>query len=149
MPAADEARRRRIAAAGGILTGKLAQADLEGARVILRRQVWNLTEESGGCPIGAPELIGEILANNAELAREFASLLISYLDPEGNFLEHTPLLRGAIWGAGRLARAHPGLAGSARPLLTALQDHEDAGVRQLAAETLGVMRQGPAADNER
>ncbi len=93
----------------GILVADLAQKDMEGARIILRRMIWSLNEESGGIGWGIPEGMGEILARNDTLAREFAFILVSYVQPEGNFLEFEPLQRGVLWGIGRLAEIHPRL----------------------------------------
>ena len=91
----------------GILVADLAQRDMEGARRILRRMIWSLNEESGGIGWGIPEAMGEILARNEPLAREFASILVSYIQPEGNFLEFELLQRGVLWGIGRLGEIHP------------------------------------------
>lgn len=91
----------------GILVADLAQRDMEGARSLLRRMIWSLNEESGGIGWGIPEAMGEILARNEALAREFAPILVSYVQPEGNFLEFEPLQRGVLWGIGRLAEIHP------------------------------------------
>lgn len=87
----------------GILVADLAQKDMEGARSILRRMIWWLNEESGGIGWGIPEAMGEILARNDTLAGEFAPILVSYVQPEGNFLEFELLQRGVLWGIGRLA----------------------------------------------
>lgn len=91
----------------GILVADLAQRDMEGARRILRRMIWSLNEESGGIGWGIPEAMGKILARNEPLAREFAPILVSYVQPEGNFLEFEPLQRGVLWGIGCLAEIHP------------------------------------------
>jgi hypothetical protein len=93
----------------GILVADLAQKDMEGARSILRRMIWSLNEESGGIGWGIPEAMGEILARNDTLAREFAPILVSYVQPEGNFLEFELLQQGVLWGIGRLAEIHPRL----------------------------------------
>jgi hypothetical protein len=91
----------------GILVADLAQRDMEGARRILRRMIWSLNEGSGGIGWGIPEAMGEILARNEPLAREFAPILVSYVQPEGNFLEFELLQRGILWGIGRLGEIHP------------------------------------------
>jgi HEAT repeat protein len=91
----------------GFLVADLAERDLEGARNILRRMMWSLNEGSGGIGWGLPEAMGEILARNEGLAREYAPLLVSYLRPGGNSLDFEPLLRGALWAVARLAESHP------------------------------------------
>ena len=70
----------------GAVVEKLAWEDMEGARVIMRRLMWSLNEESGGIGWGAPEAMAEIMARHLELAREYSHMLISYMDYEGNFL---------------------------------------------------------------
>ncbi len=94
----------------GILTKILSENDTEKIRIILRRCIWMLTEESGGIPWGIPEVIGEILANNERMASEFSNMLFSYVyNSEGpeNYLEHTPLRTGVYWGIYRLSQSNP------------------------------------------
>ena len=66
----------------------------------LRRLIWSLNDESGGIGWGNPEAMGEILARQPALAREYAAILISYVRPGENFLQFGPLQRGALWGRG-------------------------------------------------
>lgn len=101
----------------GMVVARLADNDLESARVVMRRLMWSLNNESGGMGWGSPEAMGEIMACHARLAHEYAAILISYLNPEGNFLEHEGLQEGALWALGRLARAHRRLAVLAAPFL--------------------------------
>jgi len=121
----------------GEITADMASNDPEGARVILRRLLWQLNDESGGIGWGCPEAMGEILARNRALAEEFAPILLSYLREDGNFLEYDPLRRGAVWGVGRLARGHPDLARDAEAPLTTLLESSDPHLRGLAAWALG------------
>ena len=98
----------------GFVVDRMAKESIEDARVIMRRFLWMLNDESGGIGWGAPEAMGEIMAWNQKLALEFHSILISYLqeDEQGkdNFLEYTPLRRGAFWGVARLAQTRSELA---------------------------------------
>jgi len=87
----------------------LADADMEAARVVMRRMIWQLNEESGGIGWGMPEAMGETMARHEGLAQEYAHMLVSYIQEDGNFLEHVPLQRGVLWGLGRLAQARPWL----------------------------------------
>jgi len=103
----DEEIKRPAVTVTGILVADLAPRDMEGVRRILRRMIWSLNEESGGIGWGIPEAMGEILARNEPLAREFAPILVSYVQPEGNFLEFELLQQGVLWGIGRLAEIHP------------------------------------------
>ena len=112
----DEEIKWHAVTAMGFLVADLTERDPEGARNILRRMMWSLNEESGGIGWGLPEAMGEILARNEGLAREFAPLLGSYLRPGENFLDFEPLLRGALWAVARLAESHP-------QILQTLDDH--------------------------
>lgn len=144
----DESARWNAITALGILTASLADRNLESARVVMRTLMWNLTEESGGIAWGVPESMAEIMACHEGLAREFASILVSYTREDGNFLEYEPLQRGAVWGIGRLAQARPELLRSHLAGLHLLPylESADAEVRGLAAWALGLLGTGEAAD---
>lgn len=107
----------RAVTAMGAVVADLAARDMESARVIMRRLMWNLNDESGGIGWGSPEAMGEIMARSAPLAKEFAAILVSYADAAGNYLEHPTLQQGLLWGLGRLAHARPGYAAAAEPHL--------------------------------
>ena len=91
----------------GVVVSRLAVTQMESARVVMRRLMWSLNDESGGIGWGAPEALGEITARHALLAGEYAHILVSYICPDGNFLEHPVLQRGLLWGLGRLAHERP------------------------------------------
>ena len=103
----DERVKWRAVTALGKVVSDLAASDPESARVVMRRFIWNLNDESGGIGWGCPESMAEVMARNERLAREYGCILISYIQPEGNYLEHEILQRGVIWGVGRLAHSHP------------------------------------------
>jgi len=132
----DEDEKWRVVKIAGLLLARLAEEDIEHARIIMRRQIWNLTEESGGCPLGAPELMAEAMAMHRRLAEEYANILVSYIIPEGNYLEHIPLQRGAVWGIGRLAEVYPELVRDAVPFLNELKKSNDDSVRELTCLAL-------------
>lgn len=85
----------------------IADQDPERARIILRRLMWNLNDESGGIGWGSPEAMGEILACHKILADEFSNILISYTRPEWNYLEDERLQGGLLWGIGRFSEVRP------------------------------------------
>lgn len=103
----DELIKFRSIAAMGQLGLRVGQKNMEKARIILRRIMWNLNDESGGIGWGSPEAMGEILYQSPELALEFKSILFSYLDPEGNYIEHEALQRGVLWGIGTYLASSP------------------------------------------
>jgi hypothetical protein len=96
----EELLKFRSVTAMGELAVRIAGSSVEKARVILRRIMWNLNDESGGIGWGSPEAMGEILSKSPALAREFKSILFSYLDHKGNHIEHEMLQRGVLWGIG-------------------------------------------------
>ena len=99
----------RAVAAMGVVVAQLAEQEMESARVVMRRLMWNLNDESGGIGWGSPEAMGEITARNRRLADEYGCMLGSYVRRDQNFLEHEGLQRGSIWGVGRLAEVRPEL----------------------------------------
>lgn len=103
----DVVLRWRAVSALGVVVAHLAEENLESARVVMRRLMWSLNDESGGIGWGAPEAMGEITARHAGLAGEFGHILLSYVREDCNYLEHEVLQRGVLWGCGRLAHARP------------------------------------------
>lgn len=134
----ERVRWRAISAMGAVVAG-LAVKDLEAARVIMRRLMWSLNDESGGIGWGAPEAMGEIMARNEDLAREYSSILTSYLDEEGNFLEYEALRRGLLWGLWRLARVRPDLVRPASDHIPKYLDAGDPTIRGLSALLAGIL----------
>jgi hypothetical protein len=139
-----QVRWRAITAMGAVVAN-LAQRDMESARVIMRRMIWNLNDESGGIGWGLPEAMGEVMARHEGLAREYVNILLSYIRADGNFLEHEPLQRGVLWGLGRLAQTRPELLQHAVPHLQPFLSSEDATLRGLAAWSIGLLTAGQGA----
>jgi len=101
----------------GEVVSKLAETDIESARIIMRRLMLSLTEESGGIGWGSPEAMGEIMARSEKLAVEYHKILISYSEGGGNFLDFEELQKGVISGLKRLAEVHPHLVKDVNQLL--------------------------------
>ena len=123
----------------GVIVAKLADKDFESARVIMRRLMWNLNDESGGIGWGSPEAMGEILARHETLAKDYNRILISYAREDGNFQEHELMQRGVLWGIGRLSQARSGLIKDAAPYIIPYLKSQDATVRGLAAWIMGLL----------
>jgi hypothetical protein len=130
----------------GILVAELAEHDMESARIILRRLMWNLNDESGGIGWGSAEAMGEILANHKGLATEYASILISYIRQDGNFQENELVQRGVLWGIARLAQARPELALDAVAHVVPFLSSPDPEKRGLAVRIIALLRAGEARD---
>ncbi len=131
--------------------GKVADALVrqapESGRIVMRRLMWSLNDESGGIGWGAPEAMAEAMAGNSMLAGEYCRILLSYIREDGNYLEYLPLRRGALWGMMRFARFRPELfqeIDAAKWVLPYLYS-EDAESRALAALSLGYSRESRLA----
>lgn len=125
--------RWRAVTAFGPVVAALAARTPEKARVVMRRFIWSLNDESGGIGWGAPEAMAECMCRDVRLADEYAHMLVSYmredgeeLCQDGNFIEHPLLQRGVVWGVARLA-------GCRREVLQRLGAGQDLG-RYLGAD---------------
>ncbi len=103
----DEPARWRAIRSIGLTVSAMARQDMESARDIMRRLMWSLNDESGGIGWGSPEAMGEIMAENGDLAREYHRILVSYIDPNGNPIDNEVLECGVMWGICRLAQKRP------------------------------------------
>ena len=126
----------------GPIVADLADHDMEAARVVMRRFMWSLNDESGGIGWGAPEAMGEIMACHDTLAEEYVHILVAFMREEGFFLELELLQRGLMWGLGRLAQEKADLLRTkdAVTYLLPYLDSTDAAVRGLAAWALGMLQ---------
>ena len=133
----------------GHTVARLAEEDLEAARVVMRRFLWSLNDESGGIGWGAPESMAESMCRHTALAQEYGHMLISYmredgdeLCQDGNYLEHPLLQRGLLWGVSRLSscRPHILLERGAGPDVLPYLTFEDAAIRALACIAVGNLR---------
>ncbi len=144
---ADETVKWHAVTAMGPVLARLADKNMEAARVVMRRFMWSLNDESGGIGWGSPEAMAEALACHDRLAEEYTHILVAFMREDGFFIEYEPLQRGLMWGVGRLALVRPeplrarDAVGYLRPYLAAA----DATVRGLAARALGLLETGPAS----
>ncbi|MGD9818394.1 MAG: DVU0298 family protein [Desulfomonilaceae bacterium] len=138
-------RWRSVMVIGEVLSS-LALHDLEGARIIMRRFMWSLNDESGGIGWGAPESMCVTISKSEILGREYGSIVISYLDPDGNFLEYEPLQRGLLWGICYLAKARPDLVVNAKPHLEKYLESADSYVRGLAVIAVNLLEMRESLD---
>ncbi|MGC9108967.1 MAG: DVU0298 family protein [Caldimicrobium sp.] len=90
----------------GFTVSELAEIDMERARIVIRRLMWMLNEESGGMGWGVGEAFAEALYNSLPLKKEYLQIYVSYIWPEGNYLEYPPAQRGILWGIGRLSQKY-------------------------------------------
>lgn len=139
----EENVRWRTVVAFGLVADRMANAGMEKARVLMRTFMWYMNEESGNLGWGIPEAMAESMVRNEKLAREFGSILNSYIycdeSCDGNYLDHPDLRRGVFWGLGRLAQVRPELVSKSEKFLVAALADEDSHNRGLAAWTLGIL----------
>lgn len=142
----------------GEVLNRLAERDMEAARIVMRRYLWSLNDESGGIGWGAPEAMAEAMYHHDRLCDEYLHMLISYMrqdgpleHQDGNFLELPELQRGVLWGICRLAekRADLLVEKDVVPDLRSYLVSEDPTVRGLAAKALGLLGTGDLADSLR
>lgn len=117
----------------------MADEDMEAARVVMRRFMWMLNDESGGIGWGVPEAMGEVVASHGRLGKEFANILVSYVCVDRNYLEYEPLQRGALWAIGRVAEAKKELVKEAGPCVVQNLWSLDAPIRGLAVWVVGLL----------
>lgn len=152
----DERLRWHGVSAMGVMVARLADSDMEEGRIMMRRLLWSLNDESGGIGWGAPESMAEIMYHHEGLANEYIHMLVSYtrpdgpeLEQDGNFLEFEILQRGLLWGLNRLCESRKklllakGLADDVPPYL----DSPDAAVRGLAVKLCGRLEIRPAVES--
>jgi hypothetical protein len=134
----DSRLKSKAISAFGQIVADLANSDMESARVVMRRLMWTLNDESGGIGWGSPEAMAEAMARHRGLAKEYISILFSYIREDGNFLEYEPLRRGALWGIRRLSQVYPELLKKldAVKYIRPYSDSDDPLSRELSLQTL-------------
>ena len=90
----------------GLSFANFSPNDRESARIIIRRFMWYLNEESGGIGWGIPEAFGEVMARYKWIAEEYASILVHYIVPGISFIDIEAIQTGVIWGIGRGAQGN-------------------------------------------
>jgi len=140
----DEAVRWRSVTAFGLTAGRMAEASIEKARVLMRTCMWYMNEESGNLGWGVPHFMGEAMVKSERVAKEFHKILASYIfcdeKCDGNFLDHTELRRDVFWGLARLAGERPEYVVLSERFLIVALDEEDPYNRAYAAWALGLIK---------
>jgi len=141
----DLVRWRSITALG-MMVSRLSEEQPEESRILMRRFMWMLNEESGGIGWGVPETMGEIIARSPVLGIEFNRILVSYLDENGNYLDHDPLRQGALWGIARVSETKPELMIDSVCFTRPYLDSDNAVNRGLACIIADFLRDRDAVD---
>ncbi len=98
------------------------QGRAEETRILLRKFLWTLNDESGGIGWGSAECIGEIVSLRPQSFADFAPVLLTYTEEE-------ILLPAVIWGGWRIARQAPELVQEFIPDYWPYLKHPDPEVR--------------------
>lgn len=140
----DELLHWRAVSAMGVVVAELAESEMEAARIVMRRFMWSLNDESGGIGWGVPEAMAECIVLHDAIAAEFGHMPVAYMREDGYFLEYEPLQRGLMWGLGRIAQVRKELLLTKKVLayLPPYLDSPDPAVRGLAALALGRLGAG-------
>jgi len=113
----DNELKNRVVKTFGEVVSKMAEEDIESARIVMRRLMLSVTEESGGIGWNTPEAMGEIMARSKQLADEYYKILISYLEGGGNELDFEVLQKSVINGLKKLSDTRPDLTESVNNFL--------------------------------
>lgn len=113
----NEKLKNRVIKSFGEVVARLAENDIESARIVMRRLMLSLNDESGGIGWNSPEAMGEIMARSDKLADEYHKIIISYAMGGGNELDFEGLQKSVIAGLKRLSRVHPNLVKEVEHLL--------------------------------
>jgi len=113
----NEDLKNRVVKSFGEVVSRLAEDDIESARIVMRRLMLSVTEESGGIGWNTPEAMGEIMVRSEQLAKEYHKILISYTEGGGNELDFDALQKSVISGLKRLAEVRPELVKNVHHLL--------------------------------
>ena len=123
---------------------RMAAASMEKTRTLMRTCMWYMNEESGNLGWSIPHFMGEAMALDAKIAKEFHKILSSYIfcdeDCDGNFLDHPELRRDVFWGLARLAEVRPEMVELGERFLVAALEETDPYNRAYAARALGLIR---------
>lgn len=123
----------------GAVVYLLAAENMESAREVMRRLLWNLNEESGGIGWGSAEAMGEIMTRSSRMADEYANILISFIDPCGNYIDNPALQKGILWALGRMAPERPQHTLPATQFLVPFLTSPDPVLRGLAARAAAAL----------
>lgn len=103
----------------------------EKVRDYVRNLFWSLNDESGGIGWSAPQTIAEIIINIPELLEPYGSIMISHT------LEEPFLIKGGLWGIGRLGKQIAESVEFFREKILAAFENDDPEILCLAAWAMG------------
>lgn len=110
----------------------------EKVREYIRTLFWSIKDESGGIGWSAPQTIAEIIINIPELLEPYGSMMIAHT------FEEPPLIKGGLWGIGRLGKQIAESVEFFREKILAVFENDDPETLCLAAWAMGEVGFKPA-----
>ncbi|UCC60546.1 MAG: hypothetical protein JSV02_01590 [Dehalococcoidia bacterium] len=104
----------------------------------MRRLIWSMTDESGEIGWSAPETMAEIIVHIPELLEPYGSIMIA------RAFEEPPLVKGGLWGIGRLGKRIGQVIELHQNEILAAFDSDDPEIIGLAAWSMGEVGFVPA-----
>lgn len=147
----NETVRWHSVSALGQVINTIAAEEIEYARLVMRRFLWMLNDESGGIGWGVPEAMSEAMFHNVRLAEEYMHMLVSYsrsdgpeLYQDGNFIELPLLQHGVLWGLCRMAAKYSKqlVEKDAHENIGFYLSSEDGQIKGLASLLCGLLERG-------
>jgi hypothetical protein len=103
----------------------------EKVRNYIRTLFWSLSDESGGIGWSSAQTIAEIIAHIPELIEPYGRMMIAYT------IEEPPLIKGGLWGIGRLGEKLAGAVGLFTDKVLAVFAVDDSEILGIACWALG------------
>ncbi|MBM4144765.1 MAG: hypothetical protein FJ240_00605 [Nitrospira sp.] len=103
----------------------------EKVRIYIRTLFWSMSDESGGIGWSAPQTIAEIIVNIPEIIDPYGSMMIAHS------IEEPPLMKGGLWGIGRLGRRIAESVNFFEDKILAVFQSEDSEILGIAAWAMG------------
>jgi hypothetical protein len=111
---------------------------MEKVRDFIRNLFWSMSDESGGIGWSSPQTIAETIANIPDIFDPYGCMMIAYS------IEEPPLLKGGLWGIGRLGKMLSDAIGFFQGKILAVFENDDPEILGLAAWAMGEVGFRPA-----
>jgi len=103
----------------------------EKVRDYIRNLFWSMSDESGGIGWSSAQTIAETIVNIPEILDPYGSMMIAYS------IEEPPLMKGGLWGIGRLGKMISDIVGFFQEKIFAVFQSDDPEILGLAAWATG------------
>jgi len=120
-----------IEAVGELMKYWWEQGDKAKVREYIRSLFWSMNDESGGIGWSSPQTIAEIIVDIPELIDPYGNMMVAHS------LEEPFLVKGGLWGIGKLGRLINETVDFFRDKVLAAFNSDDAETLGLAAWSMG------------